>query len=72
MQEALSLLNDLRLQPVEKLLDSLEIEVDKSIQSKWLLEAQKRRQDIRNGLLQPIPDEKALVQVRQSKVKGIH
>ena len=72
MQEALSLPNDLKLQLVEKILYSLEVEVDASIQSEWLLEVQKRRDDIRNGLLQTIPGEEALAQVRQSKVKGIH
>ena len=62
-QEALSLPKDLRLQLVESLLDSLE--VDESIQSEWLAEAEKRRNEIRNGLVQPIPGEEALSQVRQ-------
>ncbi len=62
-QDALSLPKDLRLQLVEKLLDSLE--VDESIQSEWLVEAEKRRNEIRNGLVQPIPGEEALAQVRQ-------
>ena len=62
-QEALSLPKDLRLQLVEKLLDSLE--VDESIQSEWLVEAEKRRNEIRNGLVQPIPGEEALAKVRQ-------
>ena len=63
IQEALSLPKDLRLQLVESLLDSLE--VDESIQSEWLAEAEKRRNEIRNGLVQPIPGEEALSQVRQ-------
>ena len=63
IQEALSLPKDLRLQLVERLLDSLE--VDESIQSEWLAEAEKRRNDIRNGLVQPIPGEEALAKVRQ-------
>ena len=62
-QEALSLPSDLRLQLVEKLLASLE--VDDSIQSEWLAEAEQRRDDIRNGLVQPIPGDEALAQVRQ-------
>ncbi|MDJ0898714.1 MAG: addiction module protein [Xenococcus sp. MO_188.B8] len=62
-QEALSLPKDLRLQLVEKLLDSLE--VDESIQSEWLVEAKKRRNEICNGLVKPIPGEEALAQVRQ-------
>lgn len=63
MQEALSLPKDLRLQLVEKLLDSLE--VDETVQSEWLIKAQKRRDDILNGSVQPIPGEEALAQVRQ-------
>ena len=62
-QEALSLPKDLRLQLVESLLKSLE--VDESIQSEWLVEAKKRRNEIRNRLIQPIPGEEALAQVRQ-------
>ncbi len=63
IQEALSLPKDLRLQLVEKLLDSLE--VDESIQSEWLAESQKRRNEIRNDLVEPIPGEEALAKVRQ-------
>ena len=63
MQEALSLPKDLRLQLVEKLLDSLE--VDETVQSEGLIEAQKRRNDLLNGSVQPIPGEEALAKVRQ-------
>ncbi|MEO0836525.1 MAG: addiction module protein [Cyanobacteria bacterium J06642_3] len=63
IQEALSLPKALRLQLIEKLLDSLE--VDGAIQSEWLIEAQKRRDDILNGSIQSIPGEEALAQVRQ-------
>lgn len=62
-QEALSLPSDLRLQLVETLLASFE--ADQSIESAWLAEARKRRNDIRNGLVQLIPGEEALAQVRQ-------
>ncbi len=64
-QEALSLPNDLRLQLVEALLVSLEDVIDDAIQSEWLLEAQKRRDEIRTGLVQPIPGDEALAQVRE-------
>lgn len=64
-QEALSLPSDLRLKLIEKLLASLEVEVDEAIQSEWLAEAKKRRDEIRLGLVQPIPGEDALAQVRQ-------
>lgn len=64
-QEALSLPHDLRLQLVEKLLASLEFDVDEATQSEWLTEAQRRRNEIRNGLVQPISGEEALVQARK-------
>ncbi|MGB3493103.1 MAG: addiction module protein [Elainellaceae cyanobacterium] len=60
MQEALSLPSNLRIQLVEELIASLEIDEDETIQSEWLVEAQKRRDDIRNGMVQPIPGEEAL------------
>ena len=64
-QEALSLPNDLRFQLVEALLASFEDDIDTDIQSEWLLEAQKRRDEIRTGSVQPIPGEDALAQVRE-------
>ncbi len=39
--------------------------VDESIQSEWLVEAEKRRNEIRNGLVQPISGEEALKHVRK-------
>ena len=65
MQEALSLPTDLRLQLVDTLLASFEDTVDETIQSEWITEAQKRRDDIRTGVVQPIPGEQALAQVRE-------
>lgn len=64
IQEALSLPNTLRVQLVEELLVSLETDVDADIQSEWLTAAQNRRDEIRDGLVQPIPGDQALAQVR--------
>lgn len=64
MQEALSLPSNLRIQLVEELIASLEIDEDETIRSEWLIKAQKRRDDIRNGMVQTIPGEEALAQVR--------
>jgi len=64
MQEALSLPSNLRMQLVEELIASLEIDEDETIRSEWLAEAQKRRDDIRNEMVQPIPGEEALAKVR--------
>lgn len=64
-QEALALPNELRFQLIEALLASFEDNIDTNIQSEWLLEAQKRRDEIRTGSVQPIPGEDALAQVRE-------
>ena len=64
-QEALSLPNDLRLQLVETLLASFEDVIDDAIQSEWLLEAQRRRDEIRTGSVEPIAGDQALAQVRE-------
>lgn len=64
-QEALSLPNDLRLQLVETLLASFEDVIDDTIQSEWLSEAQRRRDEIRTGSIQPIAGDEALAQVRE-------
>ena len=65
MQEALSLPNDLKLELVEQLLLSFESDVDETAQAEWLAVAQRRRDEIRQGLVQPIPGDEALAQVRQ-------
>ncbi len=49
----------------EKLIESLELESDPNIQKAWTTEAKKRRDEIRNGIVQPISGQEALEQVRQ-------
>jgi hypothetical protein len=49
----------------EKLVESLEFDTDPTIQTAWVTEAKKRRDQIRNGSVQPIPGEEALSQVRR-------
>ncbi len=49
----------------EKLVESLELESDPNIQKAWTTEAKKRRDEIRNGIVQPISGQEALEQVRQ-------
>ncbi|MBW4616632.1 MAG: addiction module protein [Desmonostoc vinosum HA7617-LM4] len=49
----------------EKLVESLEFDTDPTIQAAWVTEAKKRRVQIRNGSVQPIPGEEALSQVRR-------
>jgi hypothetical protein len=55
MQEALSLPSASRALLAEKLVESLEFDVDETIQTLWTTEAKKRRDEIRSGAVQPIP-----------------
>lgn len=65
IKEALSLPNATRVFLVEKLIESLESDIDKNIQNRWNVEAKKRRDEIRNGTVEPISGEIALAQIRQ-------
>jgi len=65
MQEALSLPSASRALLAEKLVESLEFDVDEKIQTLWTTEAKKRRDEIRSGAVQPIPGEEALAEVRR-------
>jgi len=49
----------------EKLVESLEFDTDPTIQSAWITEAKKRRDEVRSGSVQLIPGEEALAQVRR-------
>ncbi|HAA30467.1 MAG TPA: acyl-protein synthetase [Cyanobacteria bacterium UBA8553] len=64
-QAALSLPSALRALLAEKLVESLEFDTDPAIKTAWVTEAKKRRDEVRNGTIQPIPGEEALAQVRQ-------
>ncbi|NJK68439.1 MAG: addiction module protein [Microcoleus sp. SU_5_3] len=64
-QEALSLPNALRAQLAERLVESLEFDIDGTVQKLWTAEAKQRRDEIRSGTIEPIPGEEALAQIRQ-------
>ena len=64
--EALSLPSASRVLLVEKLVESLEFDVDETIQTLWIAEAKQRRDEIRTGIIQPIPGEEALSQILRS------
>lgn len=49
----------------EKLVESLEFDTDPTIQAVWMTEAKKRRDQVRDGSVQPLLGEEALVQVRR-------
>ncbi len=65
IQEALSLPNITRLFLIEKLMESLESDIDENIQIPWNIEAKKRRDEIRNHSVEPISREVALAEIRR-------
>ena len=65
MEEILSLPSQSRAILADKLVESLEFDVDSEIQALWITEAKRRRDEIRNGVIQPVPGEDALAQVRR-------
>ena len=65
MKEALSLPSAWRAWLAEKLVESLEFDIDEKLQTHWVSEAKKRRDEIRSGIVQPIPGEEGLARVRQ-------
>jgi Putative addiction module component len=64
-KELLSLPNAERALIAEKLIESLEFDIDPEIQAAWTTEAKKRRDEIKNGSVQTIQGDEALAQVRQ-------
>jgi hypothetical protein len=64
-EEILSLPSASRAILADKLVESLEFDTDSVIQSTWITEAKRRKDEIRHGSVQPIPGEEALAQVRQ-------
>jgi hypothetical protein len=64
-EEILSLPSISRGLLAEKLVESLEFDIDPTIQSSWTAEAKKRRDEVRDGLVQAVDGEDALAQVRQ-------
>ena len=65
IEEALSLPNASRVLIVEKLVESLEFDLDETISDLWNNEAKKRRDETRKNLVQAIPGAEALAQVRR-------
>lgn len=65
IKEALSLPSTQRAILAEKLLESLEFDIDETIENAWINEAKKRRDEINNGDVLPIPGAEALAEVRR-------
>ncbi|MCU0533819.1 MAG: addiction module protein [Hydrococcus sp. Prado102] len=64
-EEILSLPSASRAILAEKLVESLEFDIDPAIQAAWTTEAKRWRDEVRNGSVEPIPGEEALAQVRR-------
>ena len=64
-QEVLSLPRASRELLAEQLVESLEFDIDPTVQTAWKAEAKKRLEEIRSGAVQGIPGEDALARVRQ-------
>lgn len=64
-EELLSLPSASRALLADKLVESLEFDADSNIQAVWMTEAKRRRDEVRDGSVQPIPGEEALAQVRR-------
>lgn len=64
-EELLALPSVSRALLAEKLVESLEFDTDSTIQAAWITEAKKRRDQVRDGSVQPVPGEEALAQVRR-------
>jgi hypothetical protein len=64
--EILSLPSASRAILADRLIESLEFDIDTDIQSAWSSEAKKRRDEVRDGSVRVIPGDDALAQVRNS------
>jgi hypothetical protein len=64
-EEILSLPSASRAFLADKLVESLEFDTDPAIQTAWVTEGKRRRDEVRNGSVQPIAGEDALAQARR-------
>ncbi len=56
----------------DQLVESLEFDTDPAVQSAWVAEAKRRRDDVRNGSVQPMSGADALAQVRRLRLAMSH
>ena len=63
-EEVLSLPSISRAILADKLVESLEFDLDPTIKKNWLAEAKKRRDEVQSGSVQIVRGEEALAQVR--------
>lgn len=65
-EEALSLPSEARALLADRLVESLDPAEDGYVHQLWIVEARRRRDDVRNGRTKVIPGDDALAQVRQA------
>ena len=64
LQEVLSLPSHLRTKLIDKLIESLNIPIQKEIDELWAEEAEKRISDINSGKVKSIPGEEVFDEIR--------
>ena len=64
LQEVLSLPSHLRTKLIDKLIESLNIPIQKEIDELWAEEAEKRISDINSGKVKSIPGEEVFEEIR--------
>ena len=64
-EEALSLPSEARALLADRLVESLDPAEDGYVHQLWIVEARRRRDDVRSGRVQTIPGDEAMAQVRQ-------
>ena len=60
LQEALSLPSHLRSALIDKLIESLNVPIDKEIDDLWSIEAEKRVDEVNSSKIKSIPGEKVI------------
>jgi len=68
-QEALSLPNDARIELADRLVESLDPFEESEFQTLWSDESVRRRDEVRKGLVNTIPGDEAVKQVRLAIAK---
>jgi len=66
VSQAMSLPGEMRARLAELLVESLDTDDFGAIEKAWILEAKRRRDEVRDGKVEPIPGDEALLDVRNS------
>jgi hypothetical protein len=65
-EEALALPSEQRALLADRLVESLDAAAANRLDRLWTMEAKRRRDEVRQGIVQTIPGEEALAEVRRS------